>query len=73
MVNAEALTNHQLIRELRAGKTTEKLNHANQIQQTLAALAGLGALCLLGCAAMPESKMTISLRAVWESPGWHAG
>ena len=40
----------------------------NQIQQTLTALAGLGALCLLGCAAMPESKMTISYAPFGKAP-----
>jgi aldose 1-epimerase len=40
----------------------------NQIQQTLTALAGLGALCLLGCAAMPESKMTISYVPFGKAP-----
>ena len=39
-----------------------------KIQPTLAALTGLGALCLLGCAAMPEAKMNISHAPFGQAP-----
>lgn len=39
-----------------------------QIQPTLAALTGLAALCLIGCAAMPEAKMSISHKPFGQAP-----
>ena len=39
-----------------------------KIQRTLAALAGLGALCLIGCATMPEAKRTISQAPFGQTP-----
>lgn len=39
-----------------------------KIQPTLAALTGLGVLCLIGCATMAESKMTISHAPFGQAP-----
>ena len=39
-----------------------------KIQRTLAALTGLGALCLIGCAAMPEAKVNISHAPFGKAP-----
>ncbi|MBP9900992.1 MAG: galactose mutarotase [Verrucomicrobia subdivision 3 bacterium] len=39
-----------------------------KIQPTLAALTGLGGLCLIGCATMAESKMTISHAPFGQAP-----
>jgi aldose 1-epimerase len=69
MVNHEPSARYQPIPE-RAGWCNLQTNKTMQIkiQRTLAALTGLGVMCLIGCAAMPEAKMTIANAPFGQAP-----